>query len=320
MSEISNMFDRYCSDYDYSVKLDVLAARMRSQLVPDKEAFAPTFAELRAIKDPRKLAAAHGQVLRSWYSISATGEIKDAHPMWPEAHEYYMGVLAYLCSRKAGILLRRGPLIDAKGGCGSEITREHHLRDVNWAMRILMEYKPFVGINEDHPHKDVLGLYIDHGYICDDPLKQVVPVGDGFKTWLERAAFICTPDLIEAHLERDVDLGPAITQGLLDRRLQQHRTRSAAGGWIYSPSRYYELTEVSPGDFLGYFKICGNSNFFNDWQSDDRCVAIVKSMEADRMLKSIDQARDSAGAPSPSQPSAAIPAAEAPTSGRRLRL
>lgn len=285
------MFDRYCSDYDYSVKLDVLAARMRLQLVPDKEAFAPTFAELRAIEDPRKLASAHGQVLRSWYSISATGEIKDAHPMWPEAHDYYMGVLTYLCSRRSGILLRRGPLVDAKGGCGSEITREHHLRDVNWAMRILMEYRPILGVNDDHPHMDVLGLYIDNGYICDDQLKQVVPVGDGFKTWLERTAFICTPDLIEAHLERDVDLGPSITRGLLDRKLQQHRTRSAAGGWIYSPSRFCELADVAPRDFLGYFKICGNSSFFGDWQSDDRCLAIVKAIETKQMTMAIDQAR-----------------------------
>lgn len=310
------MFDRYCSDYDYSVKLDVLAARMRLQLVPDKEAFAPTFAELRAIEDPRKLAAAHGQVLRSWYSISATGEINDAHPMWPEAHDYYMGVLTYLCSRRSGVLLRRGPLIDAKGGCGSEITREHHLRDVNWAMRLLMEYKPFVGVNEDHPHKEVLGLYIDNGYISDDPSAQIVPAADGFKTWLERAVFICTPDLIEAHHERGIDLNHGLTQEVLDRRKRQHRRVTLGGNWVYSPERFGELEGVIPGDFLSYFKVCGNSSFFGDWQSDDRCLAIVKAIETKQMAMAIDQASLAPDVTKSSPP----PAAPAAPAKRRMSL
>lgn len=266
--------------------------------------YLPTIASLAAKRSPVALALAHGRVLRAFYQMDYQGVTGNHLPHPSEVYRYLTGVLDYLCKVKAGILMRREPIL-TEGIILSDPEAPAHLRDARIALTKLMTYTPPRDWAHPIPHRQILALYLDHGYFSDSPSSRMARPDAPFASWIEQAIDNCNPNIIEALVERGVDLDEHLTYELLERKRTSLRITTSwnAEPWYRTP-RYRQLEFVQPGDFVGYFKICSFTGATGTWEQYPHCVEVVKQIEAARMNRQIEVAMADSMA-SPSTPSAA---------------
>lgn len=254
----------------------------KKRLPQDNKIHLPTIAEIAAMRCQTKKAKVHGEVLKSLYQNDFSGHVPNIHTLPRPACNHLVEVLRYLCSKSVGIYLSDYPGWRPEDG-------PRHWKDGTQALQQLMAFRLDEDCRKGIPHEEILGIYIEHHYISDDPQRRLVKPPGRNNNWRSHAFHCCTPDLVAAMLNAGE------TFECVPSTVDTH------AAWVTSQqfipwSERAALLEVNPDDdfplydFLLYFKVCCRHSQRGWWENSPAGIEVVKRLQANLMLNKIREA------------------------------
>ena len=270
----------------------------------------PTTAMLGAMRSPLAIAEEHGRILRLLFSFQRDGLRQGGQHVSRERFEYTLGLIEYLASTKAGILLhlRRERLrfMTAKRPI-------HPHANVPIAMRALLLFDGEYEEGLEFSHSEILAVYYKAGYLGnpektfhaslshDSIWLHVAP----HETWLDIALKDCVPSVINFIADADISLKdiPSAHQ-LKDAIETTKRLRDKALSYRRPSDSYIDglnqrieaLQDVDEGDFQSFFDIMGPGicEWIREAERREQTREVQQKIRASQMRQIIASAAGSA--------------------------
>jgi len=255
----------------------------------------PTTATLGAMRSPLAIAEEHGRILRLLFDLQCDGLRESAQKVPKDRYEYVLGLLKYLTSTKAGILLhlRRERL---RFTSAKKPIRPR--ADVPIAMRTLLLFNGAYEEGLGFAHSEILALYYKAGYLGNPEKKfhssyphdsiwlHVAP----HETWLDIALKDCVPSVINFIVEAGISLeGFPRAHQLTDAIDSTNRLRGLSGGYSKPSDSFFDgldqrilaLQNVDEGDFQSFFDIMGPG--IHEWNR--KAVRLEQTRDVHRKIR-----------------------------------